>query len=93
MGKADKFTEIFSCKFELSAAKAKMGKAAEVVLEAKVIGIVEDRELTVEAKRKALQNLQSSVGNYSRLYGADLKNTIHRTLMTEAMNRVVSKDD
>ena len=64
---------------------------AALVLEAKLVTCLVDKNLTPEARKKTLESLSGQVGSWSAKYDRDFKSLVLKELLTEAMNRVVSR--
>ena len=67
-----------------------IGHFAVLALESKFMACLTEKDITVEARKKVLESLNSQVGSWSAKYGLDMKRLVLKELLTEAMSRVVS---
>ena len=67
----------------------RIGKASALALESRFLSVVEDEEMGVEAKKKALQGLVAKVGDYSKTYNYNVKGDVLQRLMVDGLNQLL----
>eukprot|EP00971_Amphidinium_carterae_P218047 4328509-Amphidinium_carterae.2 len=83
-------------KFKLSEAEVKldevkkdMGSVAVLVLEARLLSVVQSKQLTVQIKRQKLQDLCKKIGTWGKDFGLDIKRAVHPKIMVEGVNKLL----
>eukprot|EP00971_Amphidinium_carterae_P334945 6470517-Amphidinium_carterae.1 len=66
-----------------------LGEVAVVVLEARMLSVVQSEDMTVAMKRQKLQDLCQKVSDWSKEYGVEAKRKIHTKIMVEGVNKLL----
>ena len=82
--------ERLAIKTEKGELKAVMGLAATTLTEAALISLMEDANLTAEARKTKMSKHLSRIPNYSRDFEVDIKKEIQAAVMSGSVGKVLS---
>ena len=85
IGFAEQFEFDTGC---LQGLKAKLAAVAALLLEARVVLVVEQAGLTGAVRKKKLENVVSKIGEYSTQFGRPVRPLMLKTLLAMAMNKI-----
>ena len=68
--------------------RSTIGEFAATVIDARLMVALTEKEVSDSARKKRLSKHVDRVGEYSKLFGIDLKHKIFNRFLTEAMNRI-----
>ena len=88
---AERCITTLGSQIKLEDAKKRTAKFASIVLEAKILSCLEDSSLTDAAKKAKLSKYSTTMGEYSTEYNVEMKTCMMPQIVTEAVNRVVSR--
>ena len=62
------------------------------MLEARLLSVLNDSQLSMDTKRQKLAGLCKKVADYGAYYKMDAKNLVHPKIMVEGVNKTLTRD-
>ena len=91
LSEAKGFAERFEFKTDfLQDVRQKLAQLAALLLEARVVLVVEETGLTASVRKKKLENCVSKIGDYAKQFDTPVRPLMLKTLLTMALQRVTN---
>ena len=90
MSSIETMSQKYRCKVDTKNAKQVLASGAVLLVEIALLSILEDKELSKEARKQKLDTQSKKVSSYAEAFGADIKRMVFPRLMSEGMGKLLS---